>query len=42
MKGTSDEVKALAMQARELTEKALKGADKIELRNLSGESIFGL
>ena len=33
MKGTSDEVKALAMQARELTEKVLKGADKIELRN---------
>ena len=33
MKGTSDEVKALAMQARELTEKALEGADKIELRN---------
>ena len=33
MKGTSDEVKALAMQAQELTEKALKGASKIELRN---------
>ena len=33
MKGTSDEVKALAMQAREVTEKALKGASKIELRN---------
>ena len=33
MKGTSDEVKALAMQAQQLTEKALKGASKIELRN---------
>lgn len=33
MKGTSDEVKALAKQARELTEKALQGADQIELRN---------
>ena len=33
MRGTSDKVKALAMQARELTETALKGADKIELRN---------
>ena len=33
MKGTSDEVKALAMQAQELTEKALKGASKIELWN---------
>jgi endonuclease YncB( thermonuclease family) len=33
MRGTSDEVKALAMQAQKLTEKALKGAIKIELRN---------
>ena len=33
MKGTSDEVKALAMQAQELTENALKGASKIELKN---------
>ena len=33
MRGTSDEVKALAMQAQQLTEKALKGASKIELRN---------
>lgn len=33
MKGTSDEVRALAKQARELTEKALQGADQIELRN---------
>ena len=33
MKGTSDEVKALAMQAREITEKVLKGAERIELRN---------
>lgn len=33
MKGTSDEVKALAKQARELTEKALQNADQIELRN---------
>ena len=32
----------LAMQARELTEKVLKGADKIELRNPQRESIFGL
>ena len=32
MRGTTDEVKALAMQAQELTEKALKGASKIELR----------
>ena len=33
MKGTSDEVKALAQEAQQLTEKALKGASKIELRN---------
>ena len=33
MRGTTDEVKALAMQAQELTEKALKGASIIELRN---------
>ena len=33
MKGTSGEVKALAMQAREVAENVLKGADKIELRN---------
>ena len=33
MRGTSDEVKALAVQAQQLTEKALKGASKIELRN---------
>ena len=33
MRGTSDEIKALAMQAQEVTEKALKGASKIELRN---------
>ena len=33
MRGTTDEVKALAMQAQEVTEKALKGASKIELRN---------
>ena len=33
MKGTTDEVKALAMQAQELTENALKGASKIELKN---------
>ena len=33
MRGTTDEVKALAMQAQELTEKALEGASKIELRN---------
>ncbi|MDC1006267.1 GYF domain-containing protein [Opitutales bacterium] len=33
MRGATDEVKALAMQAQQLTEKALKGASKIELRN---------
>ena len=33
IKGTSDEVKALAMQAREVAENVLKRADKIELRN---------
>ena len=33
MRGTSDEVKVLAVQAQQLTEKALKGASKIELRN---------
>ena len=33
MKGTADEVKALAMQAQELTEKALKGQARSRLRN---------
>ena len=33
MRGTTDEVKELAMQAQQVTEKALKGASKIELRN---------
>ena len=33
MRGTTDKVKALAMQAQQVTEKALKGASKIELRN---------
>jgi len=33
MRGTTDEVKALAMQAQQVTEKALKGASKIEPRN---------
>ena len=33
MKGTSDEVKALAKEAQQRTEKALQGASKIELRN---------
>jgi endonuclease YncB( thermonuclease family) len=33
MRGTTNEVKALAMQAQQLTQKALKGASKIELRN---------
>jgi endonuclease YncB( thermonuclease family) len=33
MRGTSDEVKALAMQAQHMTEKALKWASKIEQRN---------
>ena len=33
MRGTTDEVKVLAIQAQQLTEKALKGASKIKLRN---------
>ena len=33
MRGTGDKVRSLAMQAQEMTEKALKGAKKIELRN---------
>jgi len=33
IRGTSDEVKALAEQARELTANTLKGAERIELRN---------
>ena len=33
MRGTTDEVKVLAMQAQQVTEKALKGASKIELKN---------
>ena len=33
MRGTSDKIKALAMQAQQITEQALKGASKIELRN---------
>jgi len=33
MRGTTDEIKELAMQAQQVTEKALKGASKIELRN---------
>ena len=33
MRGTTDEVKALAMQAQQVTEKALEGASKIKLRN---------
>ena len=33
LRGTTEEIKALAEQARELTEKTLKGAEKIELRN---------
>ena len=33
IRGTTDEVKALAMQDQQVTEKALKGATKIELRN---------
>ncbi|MBT3635393.1 MAG: DUF4339 domain-containing protein [Opitutae bacterium] len=33
IRGTSDEVKALAVQARELTENTLKAAEMIELRN---------
>ena len=40
MKGTSDQIKALAMQAREITEKALLGGTKIELRNASARQIF--
>lgn len=33
LRGTTEEVKALAVQARELTENTLKGAQRIELRN---------
>ena len=33
IRGTSDELKALAIEARNLTESMLKGAKKIELRN---------
>ena len=33
MRGTTDEVKTLAMQAQQVTEKALQGASKVELRN---------
>jgi len=33
IRGTSDELKALAVEARNLTESMLKGAKKIELRN---------
>ena len=33
MRGTTDMVKALAKEAQQVTEKALKGASKIELRN---------
>ena len=33
MRGTTDEVKALAMEAQQVTEKALQGASKIELKN---------
>ena len=33
MRGTTEEVKALAMQAQQVTQKALKTAIKIELRN---------
>jgi endonuclease YncB( thermonuclease family) len=40
MKGTSDEVKALAMQAREVTEKALLGGTKIKLRNAQRGKYF--
>lgn len=40
MKGTSDQIKALAMQAREITEKALLGGTKIELRNAERGKYF--
>ena len=33
MRGTTEEVKALAMKAQNVTRKALEGASKIELRN---------
>ena len=33
MRGTTEEVKALAIRAQQVTEKALQGASKIELRN---------
>ena len=40
MKGTSDQIKALAIQAREITEKALLGGTKIELRNAERGKYF--
>jgi hypothetical protein len=40
MKRTADEVKALAMQAQELTEKALKGQARSRLRNPQRGKLF--
>jgi hypothetical protein len=42
MRGTTDEVKALAMQAQELAENALKGASRKNCGILKGGSIFAL
>jgi len=42
MRGTTDEVKALAMQAQQVTEKALKGASKTNYGILNEGSIFAL
>ena len=40
MRGTTDEVKALAMQAQQVTEKALQGASKIESAESSTREVF--
>jgi endonuclease YncB( thermonuclease family) len=40
MRGTTDEVKALAMQAQQVTEKALKGASKIRTAESSAREVF--
>jgi hypothetical protein len=40
MRGTTDEVKALAMQAQQVTEKALKGASKVRTKESSTREVF--
>ena len=40
MRGTTDEVKAMAMQAQQVTEKALKGASKIRTKESSTREVF--